>query len=864
MKKQKKTCISDYQPYPFDIPTIYLEFSIENNYVEVISTMKVIPKNISSKDLILKGINIQLEKIYLNDLLLPPQDYQFNDSELTIKSIPEELFEIKIFSKINPFTNTSLEGLYLSCDILTTQCEAEGFRRISFHPDRPDVLSRYKVRIEADINKYPVILSNGNKISSTILSSNPSRHSIVWEDPFPKPTYLFALVAGDLIKVESSYITKSKRQVSINIFVEKGDEVYTMHAIKSIKKAMKWDEDVYGLEYDLDLFNIVAIRHFNMGAMENKGLNIFNSKLVLADSGITTDAELERIESVIAHEYFHNWTGNRITCRDWFQLSLKEGLTVFRDQSFTSDLHSSALKRIEDVSLLRNFQFKEDAGPTSHPVKPKEYLSIDNFYTTTIYEKGAELIRMLYTLLGHSSFMHGIKRYISTYDGCAATTEDFVYSLIKGAIESGSKINFEIEQFLRWYYQSGTPVVSIKREWEPNKSKLKLIVQQDSNEGKSLVIPIRISLLFENNITEEILLILEKEKQEFEFDNLLKQEKVPVLSLFRNFSAPVKWSSDMKLDEVLFLIENDNDLFSIWDAIQSLYRRVMIARASNSDESSIEDCLINALQKKIDIFADSNRDFLASILTLPTVSELELSQDKINPNALYNSYFNFSRKIGNYLFDKLFGLIDCCIEDSYKEWPNGQGSRKLISVIWKLMMFTDNLEIRADIIKAVKGSSMTMSIAALHSLIPINCPEREICMNIFYNRWENNPVVLDTWFGMQSSIPRDNALEIIKDLMTHKLFDPIAPNSIRAVLGGFSKNTQYFHKEDGSGYLFMAEQIISVDKRNPITASRLTKVFSRWKSYNQPYSSAIFKALKFMDEKELSTNTREVVDLTIN
>ncbi|HJO77680.1 MAG TPA: M1 family aminopeptidase, partial [Prochlorococcaceae cyanobacterium Fu_MAG_134] len=380
--------------------------------------------------------------------------------------------------QINPFSNTSLEGLYTSEHMLTSQCEAEGFRRICFHPDRPDVLSRYLVRIEADRALYPVLLSNGNLITTSPLVKDPLRHQAIWEDPYPKPAYLFALVAGALQEVQSQFKTASGRSVLLRLHVEKGDEPYTSHALASLKKAMAWDEKVYGLEYDLDEYNIVAVRHFNMGAMENKSLNIFNSKLVLADAESTTDGELERIESVVAHEYFHNWTGNRITCRDWFQLSLKEGLTVFRDQSFTADLHSAALKRIEDVSMLRNTQFREDSGPTAHPVKPSEYKAIDNFYTTTIYEKGAELIRMLHTLIGQKRFMAGMELYVQRFDGTAATTEDFIQSIAEGACSNGEKLGFDLDQFERWYHQAGTPQVSVKRHWDSQAGTLTLEVRQ--------------------------------------------------------------------------------------------------------------------------------------------------------------------------------------------------------------------------------------------------------------------------------------------------------------------------------------------------------------------------------------------------
>ena len=870
MTKQKKVNISDYKEYPFDIPDIFLDFSIHHSHIDVISSMQIIPKSIPSKELVLEGIDIELQKILINDSVISSEIYDLDNKKIIIKSVPNEKFVLKIVSQINPYSNTSLEGLYSSSNVLTTQCEAEGFRRICFHPDRPDVLSCYQVRIEADINQYPVLLSNGNKISSSIIPSNPSRHEVVWQDPFRKPSYLFALVAGDLKKVESRYISSSNRVISINIFVEKGDEVYTEHAINSLKKAMKWDEDVYGLEYDLDLYNIVAIRHFNMGAMENKGLNIFNSKLILADSEITTDDELERIESVIAHEYFHNWTGNRITCRDWFQLSLKEGLTVFRDQSFTSDLHSEPLKRIEDVSLLRNIQFKEDAGPTSHPVKPNEYLAIDNFYTTTIYEKGAELIRMLYILLGKSYFTEGFKRYIQDFDGSAATTEDFVYSLIRGAKESGADLKFDVEQFLFWYYQSGTPIVNIKREWNHETGKLSLIINQSfnsiakHNNKKILVIPIKLSLILDNESSESKLLILDKEEIKFDFDITSNQKKPPVLSLFRDFSAPVTWCSDLTVNELLFLIDNDNDFFSIWDSVQSLFRKVILSRSTNSPDMELEESLIGILERNIGKFRENNKSFLACILTFPSVSELELYQNTITPISLYRSYQSFSEKFSQSLSSNLFELLEDCLKTSTYTWPDGQGARKLIGVIWRLLMYTEDVAIRDQILKSVSGNSMTLSKSALTSLVPFDCPERELAVNTFFSRWENNPVVLDTWFGIQSCIPRNNSLEVINSLFEHPLFDPISPNTIRSILGGFSKNTEYFHSQDGSGYLFMAKQIISFDNRNPITASRLAKVFSRWKCYEEPNSSQMLKAITMMDNHILSSNTREVIELILN
>ena len=861
--------LTDYKPFPFSIPKIFIDLSIHENHVQVISTMEILKKSKTSTSLILNGIDIEIDNIFINECILSSEFYEYKHNKLTINNIIYEKFELKITSFINPFKNTSLEGLYLSGSVLTTQCEAEGFRRITFHPDRPDVLSKYTVRIESDIKKYPILLANGNRLSSRKISEEKHRHEVFWEDPFPKPSYLFALVAGKLEQVSEIYKSKTNKSIKINIYVEEGDSIYTKHAINSLKKAMAWEEKVYNLEYDLDEYNIVAIRHFNMGAMENKGLNIFNSKLVLANSNITTDQELERIESVIAHEYFHNWTGNRITCRDWFQLSLKEGLTVFRDQSFTSDLHSETVKRIEDVSLLRKFQFKEDSGPTAHPVKPNEYISIDNFYTTTIYEKGAEIIRMIHTLLGEKNFMAGIRNYVESFDGCAATTEDFIYSMFDGAINNGADIKFDIKQFINWYYVVGTPYVSIKRDWDSEKGRLIVSFKQinksqrGSEDLKSLVIPIKLSLLFEGSSSKQEVLILDKEEKVFNFNNLPKNKKAPILSIFRNFSAPVNWESDLSINEHFHLIENDNDLFSRWNSVQFLIKKTITNRASKNPNSHLEKSLISSFSKIINDFKEIDRSFISLILTIPTVSELELSQKIIDPIAIYDACIYLSSLIGQSLSNSLLSLLNLSHKDLDKDWPYGQDDRRLIGVTWQLLLFAGNVDIRQEILKSVSDPSMTLSKAALNSLKEINCIEREEAMKTFYDRWKDNPVVLDTWFNLESSIPRKNSLEIVQNLLRHPRFDPIAPNSIRAVLGGFTQNIKSFHAKDGSGYLFMAKQIILIDQRNPITASRLAKVFSQWESYINPNSQNMLKAIKLINESKLSTNTREVVELMI-
>mgnify|MGYP001166601100 FL=1 len=873
MSTQKSIKLSDYVEYPFLIPSIYLDFDIGTDCVVVQSSMIIKPKNKEPSKLILQGNQIKLLSISINGKELKLPEYSISDKGLIIHSPPVSEFELKIRSQIDPFRNTSLEGLYLSSGMLTTQCEAEGFRRICYHPDRPDVLSRYTVRLEADRNLYPILLSNGNEKYSGNLNNNNLRHEIIWEDPFPKPCYLFALVAGKLNSVSDTYLTNTRRLIDIKIYVEKGDERYTKHAVNSLKRAMKWDEDNYGLEYDLDEYKIVAVRHFNMGAMENKGLNIFNSKLVLADSKTATDDELERIESVIAHEYFHNWTGNRITCRDWFQLSLKEGLTVFRDQSFTSDLHSKGLKRIEDVSFLRNFQFAEDKGPTSHAVKPKEYVAIDNFYTTTIYEKGAELIRMLELLLGKEKFFRGINLYIKTFDGSAATTEDFINSLIKGAYLEEKNCPFDLEKFLNWYYKSGTPKVLINQSWDSKNSILNVSFEQKidsekTSENTEMVIPILYSCYSREKgaspIAEDNLFILDKNKKNLKIHTLPGEKKAPVLSLFRRFSSPVVWESDLLIDDYLFLFLNDNDYFSRWDSGQYLMREILKTRLCNKANYSLEDRFINAIKQTIKSLEINDPFFLATLLTIPGFAELESLFEKVDPIRIYRESIDFQVLIGNEILQELrviaknlFGKID-------HEWPMGKGERKLLGTIWFYLSLAGDRDVQKNCVESIMHSSMTISRAALGALKPLDNTLTEEASNLFYNLWKENPVVLDSWFAYEASRPHKRGINVIEKLLSHPKFDWKAPNAIRAVLGGFSKNIDLFHSLDGQGYLFMADKLIEVDKINPITASRMVKIFSKWKTYIDKNKEGMYESLLKLNKANISSNTREVVELILN
>ena len=854
--------LADYSPWPFALPAIHLAVDIRPGDVLVTSRLDLEPRG-GAEALQLRGVDLEICSIKLNGDDVAGDDYSYRDQLLTIHSPPSKPFVLETCCRIDPYNNSSLEGLYASGGLLSTQCEAEGFRRITFHPDRPDVLSRWTVRIEASRASCPVLLSNGNAISEEELTDG--RHAVTWKDPFPKPSYLFALVAGELREIRDLYTTASGRAVTLRLHVEEGDEPYTAHAMESLKRSMAWDEQVYQLEYDLEEYNIVAVRHFNMGAMENKSLNIFNSKLVLADAETATDAELERIESVIAHEYFHNWSGNRITCRDWFQLSLKEGLTVFRDQSFTADLHSAAVKRIEDVAMLRNTQFREDAGPTAHPVKPAEYQAIDNFYTTTIYEKGAELIRMLHTLLGQERFMRGMATYVSRFDGTAATTEDFVQSIVDGAAQDGQPLGFDSERFKRWYHQAGTPELTVQRQWDAVKGELTLELRQSTpptpgqTEKQPLVLPIAVALVGEKGrIGEEQLLVMDGDQASLTLQGD-PGSAAPALSLLRRFSAPVNVQLEQSLQESLQLLAHDDDPFSRWDAGQRLARQVLLARASGEPDATVEAALIQALRQRLNAFDGGGGQDLAVLLALPGTAELEALQNPVDPPALYAARREWIAELGRQLADPLNQLLDVCRGEWPQAWPAGQGARSLTGLAWSWLAAAGDAEARNQALEAVSGPSMTLARAALRALQPLEVDERDLALDRFYQRWQDKPVILDAWFALEASAPRTDGLQRVQALLEHPRFDPLAPNSLRAVLGGFTANVPVFHAIDGSGYRFMADQIAAVDRRNPITASRMAKVFSRWSSYGVDRQSAMRQAIDQLAAGELSSNTAEVV-----
>ena len=891
--------LADYRPAPFRLERTNLTVQLFDDHALVIAELSFHPDpEAAPAPLELRGVELEALELTLDGVPLAADAYSLEPERLVLYRPPAVPFRFGSRVRIVPQANTTLEGLYVSGGMFTTQCEAEGFRRITFHPDRPDLLSRFRVRIEADRHSCPVLLSNGNGIEAGPLPAGPDgreRHYAVWDDPFLKPSYLFALVAGRLEEVTGTFTTADGRTVELRLHVEPGDAPYTAHAMASLKRAMVWDEQVYGLSYDLEEFNIVAVRHFNMGAMENKSLNIFNSKLVLADAATATDGELERIESVIAHEYFHNWTGNRITCRDWFQLSLKEGLTVFRDQCFSADQHGHALNRIETTALLRNTQFREDAGPTAHPVQPDAYQAIDNFYTTTIYEKGAEVIRCLYTLLGEETFQHGMALYVQRHDGTAATCENFVQAMQDAserhwqADGAPDRPPFDFDRFRRWYHQAGTPLLEIRRHWDGERGELELTVRQSTPPTpgqpvkQPLVVPLVLGLVGQAGqplaprlagespvqVAEALLprrwgegsrlLVLEHEEQTFRFEGLPHQAAPPALSLLRGFSAPVRLEMGRPTAELVHLLACDSDPFARWDAGQVLLRQAVLARAAGAPDGALEEALVDAFGR---ILADPSLSEASRsvLLDLPGMAELEDALEEPDPPALFAALQALKARFGEALAAPLADALERCRPQWGEDWPQGSGARRLTATIWRWRAAAGDAAVRSEACEAVGGPSMTLARAGLWALQPIDCPERSAALAAFHDRWLEKPVIFDAWFGLEAGTPFGDGLARVEGLLAHPRYDPAAPNSVRAVLGGLAGNAPVFHATGGAGYRFLAARIAELDRRNPITASRLTKVFSRWRSYGPARSAQMEQALRELAAGPLSTNTREVVE----
>ncbi|MGD0189373.1 MAG: aminopeptidase N [Rhizomicrobium sp.] len=835
--------LADYAPPDYRIETITLDFGLDPQATRVHSKMVVVRSSKDASPLVLNGEHLKLISVAIDGRTLDDESYTADEETLTVARVPTR-FTLEIVTEISPANNTALEGLYVSKGIFCTQCEAEGFRRITYFIDRPDNLSRFTTRIEADRKTYPVLLSNGNLVDSGLLDGG--RHYAVWTDPFPKPCYLFALVAGDLGVLEDTFVTISGRSVELKIFVEHGNEPRAAYAMDSLKRAMRWDEEKYGREYDLDIFMIVAVSAFNFGAMENKGLNIFNDKLLLASPETATDDDYARIESVVAHEFFHNWTGNRITCRDWFQLSLKEGLTVFRDQSFSADMRSAAVKRIEDVKALRMRQFQEDAGPLAHPVQPDAYITIDNFYTATIYEKGAEVIGMLKTLVGDDGYRKATDLYFERHDGQAATVEQWVKCFEDAC-------GADLKQFRLWYAQAGTPVIEASGTYDAAKHTYALTLKQTlaatpgQSDKKPMHVPVRIgfvgsgggamplTLAGENaSGPDERVLELTKPEQRFVFVDVAEQ---PLLSLGRRFSAPVKVKATVDRKERARLMAHDADAFNRWEAGQTLATEVLLerARASQSDAATAPDTTyIDAIGEAVK-HAEVDRAFAALMLTPPLESELALAMAApVDPDAIHEARTALIRAIAaahgtalNALYTKLSAA------GAFSPDAASAGRRALRNVALRYLAAGDD-DAAAELADRHyrHATNMTDMIAGLAALTRMNSPLRDAAFAHFYDRFRSDPLVLDKWMSLQAGSPLPDTVTGVRALMKHPAFDMKNPNRVRSLVGAFAANHLRFHAQDGEGYRLVGETIRALDSINPQVAARMAGAFENWRRYD--------------------------------
>ncbi|MFT7859470.1 MAG: aminopeptidase N [Sulfurimonas sp.] len=843
----KEIFLKDYKKPSFKIESVNLTFELFEEYTNVTNIMKF-EKLDQSSDLVLDALELELKELVLNGEVLATDRYNFDEETLTVLDVPKN-FTIEIRNRIYPHKNTELEGLYKSGDIFCTQCEPEGFRRITPYLDRPDVMSVFTTTVIAEKEKYPILLSNGNKIHSH--ASFDTRHGVTWHDPHPKPSYLFALVAGDLDFITEDFTTANGNDVELNIYVDKGNSPKAKHAMKSLVNAMKWDEEKYGREYDLDIYNIVAVDSFNMGAMENKGLNIFNSAYVLADTNTATDTNFMGIESVIAHEYFHNWTGNRITCRNWFQLTLKEGLTVFRDQKFSADMNSPEVQRIEDVKALRERQFVEDASPTRHPIQPKSYISMNNFYTATVYEKGAEVIRMYHTLLGEENYRKATDLYFDTFDGQAVTTDDFLWAMSKYG-------EFDKEHFKLWYDQSGTPTLKVDENFSDGVYTLSLTQQVpnkvDGTPQKPLYFPLKMALLAKDG--SEILektLIISKEHESFKFENLSNK---PVLSINRDFSAPV--IVEQQGVNFAFLMRHDQNSFTKYEAaqefaVQSVFELI-------DDQELSETYVANyglLLDQKLD------PSYKALLLELPSITALMQKQEVVDFEPLY--------KAKEYLEYELAKKHEAALLKLYFEYHEPKnveldsraiGNRALKNIALKLLSKLKSQEVLA-IAKEQYENSLTMTdkIAALDVIESIDAELSAVVFGDFYKEYSNNTLVMNKYFALLAASPREGVLERVKELQKDPVYDEKVPNLVRSLIGVFTRNYKYFHAKDGKGYKFLSEKIIEIDKFNPQMASALAGAFKIYPKMTESNKNLMKDALEcVVSTQGISKNTFEIIN----
>ncbi|WP_331345689.1 aminopeptidase N [Cellvibrio sp. UBA7661] len=882
----KTIYLKDYQVPPYLIKTTDLRFEIYDGETLVSAMLHLYrnPAAAPASQLTLHGADLELVSIALDGKILGADDYEFGEEHLTIFNTPAE-FKLLTITKIKPESNTSLEGLYRSRTMYCTQCEAEGFRKITYYLDRPDVMSEFTTTVVAD-KKFPVLLSNGNLIDQGDAENN--RHYATWHDPFKKPAYLFALVAGDLAHISDKFTTCSGRDVTLKIFVEPKDLDKCDHAMTSLKNSMRWDEEVYGREYDLNIFMIVAVDDFNMGAMENKGLNIFNTSCVLAKPETTTDVGFQRVEGVVAHEYFHNWSGNRVTCRDWFQLSLKEGFTVYRDSEFSADMGSRTVKRVEDVTLLRTLQFAEDAGPMAHPIRPQSYIEISNFYTMTVYEKGAEIIRMLATLLGKEHFRKGTDLYFDRHDGQAVTTEDFVAAL---ADASGRDLTL----FKRWYSQAGTPRLHITDYYDEDAQEYSLTIKQscpptpECQEKLPFHIPIAMGLLgsagdlplylknaepdFETSDNTHKVLELTSAEQTFVFERV--QEK-PVPSLLRGFSAPVKMHYDYSIADLIVLMSRDSDGFNRWEASQQLglhaIHQAMKVYQQGGDLKNwtLEPDLIAAYRS---ILQDDSLDkaMVAYMLSLPSEAYLSELADVVDVEAIHYSRTAVRVALARALRDELMRVYqDYDHQQAYSATADAIAARSLKNVaLGYLMLLNDDALVQACEQQYRTSNNMTDVMAALTQLVNSSSPLAQQlavkALDDFYQRWQHESLVVNQWLTVQASCVLPGTLANVKRLQQHPAYDGKNPNKIRALISSFcNSNAINFHADAGAGYAFLADQIIVLNSQNPQIASRLLTPLTKWKKYNVQRQSLMKAQLeRIMAVPDLSKDVYEVVSKSL-
>ncbi|PWB82172.1 MAG: aminopeptidase N [Methylocystaceae bacterium] len=871
--------LADYRPPDFLIDTVDLDISLHRTQTRVVARLAIRrnPQGQAGAPLTLDGDGLVLRRLEVNKAPVDAAKVEISPDRLTLRETPDAPFELAIETEVDPSANTQLTGLYRSGSAYCTQCEAEGFRRITYFLDRPDVLSVYTTRIEADKAEAPVLLGNGNPVEAGDLADG-ARHFAVWRDPFPKPSYLFALVGGDLGHISERYRTRSGRDVALSIYVEHGNEPRAAYAMDSLIRAMRWDEDVFGREYDLDVFNIVAVSDFNMGAMENKGLNIFNDKYVLASPETATDMDYAGIEAVIAHEYFHNWTGNRITCRDWFQLCLKEGLTVFRDQEFSADQRSRAVKRISDVRGLRLQQFPEDAGPLAHPVRPGVYHEINNFYTATVYEKGAEIVRLLKTLIGEAAFRKGMDIYFERFDGTAATVEDFISCFA----ESSGR---DLSQFSLWYEQAGTPLVNVDGVYDSQAKTYTLTLAQTTpptpgqNEKKPLVIPIALGLIGENGDELELaadggetgatpeesargLVELTTQKRSIVFKNVPSR---PVVSLLRGFSAPVRLAPAPSPEDLQRLLAHDRDPFNRWQAAQSLALRSIFSRidairrnAPPGDDGAFFDAL-----RRIVETSDVDPSFAAQALALPSDIDIarEIGQD-VDPDIIFAARSGLRHELGRDLQGALRAVHGRLADsEGYSPDAASAGRRALRNATLDLLAAGDPVGGAALAERQfADATNMTDKLAALATLSLVAGDLREAAFDKFYERYARDHLVIDKWFALQATIPELETTQRIARLMEHPAFSLGNPNRVRAVVGAFANgNPTRFHALDGSGYDLLARVVLDLDAKNPQLAARLLSSLRSWRSLEQRRRSLAEATLRRIVAKtDLSADVSDI------